>query len=295
MFYRLKIKLKKDILTCRLEGDKDTAGVCLDPTQQVGTYVKPGPEWDALLQDPNCLVVDARNDYEVRLGTFHNAKNPKTTIFSELLPWMKEQLAVTKKPTKIAMFCTGGIRCEKATAAVMDLVQQQQQQSQSKQSSAPEIPVYHLEGGILAYLDQVPSEKSQFEGACYVFDQRVAVTHGLEAVPNMTLCHACRAPLTAEQQEGHADFVQGQQCTYCVDDVAKRTAKQQERYESRQHQIQLAQQKGFLHIHDPKEKVLSVLAQSGKEFREKQQQKNQPDKQKRKEEKNEDCSEVGTN
>jgi len=217
--------------------------VCLDPTQQVGTYVKPGSEWNALLQDPDCLVIDARNDYEVRVGTFRNAKNPRTKVFSELIPWMEDQIE-TYQPKKVAMFCTGGIRCEKASAACLDLVAQHQ------------IPVYHLEGGILAYLDEVPCEQSLFEGSCYVFDQRVAVTHGLRPTPGMTMCHACRAPLLVEEQDGHVDFVHGQQCTYCKGTTS---AKQRERYEARERQIKLAKTKGILHIHDPKLLLLVTI------------------------------------
>jgi UPF0176 protein len=240
VFYRLKIKIKSEILTCR-----SIQPVCLDPTVQKGIYVPPGPEWNALLTDPDCLVVDARNDYEVRLGTFANAHNPQTTTFSELLPWMHQQLSRASNPKKVAMFCTGGIRCEKATAACLHLVQQQQ------------VPVYHLQGGILAYLDTVPVDQSLWQGSCYVFDQRVAVTHGLVPDTNITMRHACRSPLQPEEQEGHLDFIRGLQCRYCKT-VA--TAKSRQRATARQYQIGLCQQKNLLHIHDPKEKVLRVLA-----------------------------------
>lgn len=190
VFYRFKVKLKPDILTCHAED----SGVCLDPTRQVGTYVPPGPEWNALLEDPDCLVVDARNDYEVLIGTFRNAHNPHTETFSELLPWMQQQLQ-RKKPRKVAMFCTGGIRCEKASAACLDFVRQHCGGNEGD----GDIPVYHLEGGILAYLDTVPLEESLFEGDCYVFDQRVAVTHGLQPSPaQYSMCHACRAPLMSD-------------------------------------------------------------------------------------------------
>jgi UPF0176 protein len=238
VFYRLKIKVKQEILTCRQEHP-----VCLDPTRQKGTYVQPGPEWNALLQDPDCLVIDARNDYEVRMGTFSNAHDPQTTTFSELLPWMQHTLE-TRKPKRVAMFCTGGIRCEKASAACLDL-------------SRHLIPVHHLQGGILAYLEQVPAEESLWKGACYVFDQRVAVTHGLRPDPTITMCHACRAPLRQDEQQGHVDFVPGLHCVYCKHVASE---KSRQRATARHHQIVLAQQKNWLHIHDPKEKVLRVLA-----------------------------------
>ena len=283
VFYRFKIKIKPEIVTCRPAGmdgrvqqqqqhpdrtveQPPTAhrDLCLDPTQQRGVYVPPGPAWDALLEDPECLVWDARNDYEVRLGTFRNAQNPRTTVFSELVPWMQHNLITTEKPKKkIAMFCTGGIRCEKASAACLDMIRQQRQKD-----GGPDIPVYHLEGGILAYLDTVPQEESLFEGSCYVFDQRVAVTHGLEAVPHMTLCHACRAPLQPDEQEGHADFMAGRQCAYCK--TTHHSDKQHQRYAARQRQIQLARSKGELHLHDPKEKVLSVLGRDGQKHEQQQ-------------------------
>lgn len=235
VFYRLKIKLKKEILTLRTEDPITT-----DPTQQKGIYVKPGEDWNKLLEDPDCWVIDARNDYEVRIGTFRNAQDPKTTNFSELVPWMKDGLK-DRKPKKIAMFCTGGIRCEKASAACMDL-------------AGNAIPVYHLEGGILAYLDEVPKEKSLWDGSCYVFDQRVAVGHGLEPINGVAMCYACRGPLRPEEQEGHPDFIQGEQCLYCKDKVSER---QHERFQARQKQIQLAEKKGIVHIHDPKEQSFS--------------------------------------
>jgi UPF0176 protein len=241
VFYRLKIKVKHEILTCRY--DVEEHPVCLDPTVQKGIYVQPGPEWNALLQDPDCLVIDARNDYEIRMGTFHNAHDPQTTTFSQLLPWMEHRLE-SQKPKRVAMFCTGGIRCEKASAACLDLTHHQ-------------IPVYHLQGGILAYLDQVPAEESLWKGACYVFDQRVAVIHGLEPDNSITMCHACRAPLQQNEQHGHIDFVAGLHCVYCKHVASD---KSRQRATARQHQIVLAQQKKWLHIHDPKEKVLRVLA-----------------------------------
>lgn len=265
VFYRLKIKLKKEILTLRVtEDDNDsTTGTSLsqittDPTRQKGIYVPPGEDWNALIQDPDCWVIDARNDYEIRLGTFQNAQDPKTTNFSELLPWMQQELqGRNQKPKKVAMFCTGGIRCEKASAACIDLAQDMN------------IPVYHLEGGILGYLDTVPQEKSLWDGSCYVFDQRVAVGHGLKAVAGVKMCFACRGPLRPDQQEGHPDFIQGRQCLYCRDKV---TEQQQERFEARQRQIQLAEKKGLVHIHDPKEEHQLLFPKKKLKSQEPQQQ-----------------------
>ena len=288
VFYRFKIKIKPEIVTLRPDGvdgrvqqqqcgtDSKTTqppinNLCRDPTHQKGIYVSPGPDWNALLEDPDCLVVDARNDYEIRLGTFRNAQNPHTKVFSEFVPWMQDKVQTTTATKKIAMFCTGGIRCEKASAACLDMIQQH---------TTTDIPVYHLEGGILAYLDTVPPQESLFEGSCYVFDQRVAVGPGLEPVPHMTLCHACRAPLTLGEQDGHPDFKVGQQCTYCK--TTPLTDKQHQRYQARQRQIQLAQSKGELHLHDPKEKVLRVLGQDGRHHEQQQHQQEQQQKQRHK-------------
>lgn len=152
-FNRTKVKLKKEIVTMGVEG--------IDPRHVVGTYVKP-QDWNALISDPEVLVVDTRNDYEVQLGTFKNALNPKTETFREFPHYVQENLD-PQKHKKVAMFCTGGIRCEKSTAYL-------------KEQGFEE--VYHLEGGILKYLEEVPQEQSLWEGDCYVFDGRVAVGHG---------------------------------------------------------------------------------------------------------------------
>ena len=154
-FYRTKVKLKKEIVTMGVEG--------IDPANIVGTYVK-GEDWNTLISDPDTVLIDTRNDYEVAIGTFKNAVNPNTTTFREFPQWAADNLD-KRKHKKVAMFCTGGIRCEKSTAYL-------------KEQGFDE--VYHLDGGILKYLEDMPEEKSLWQGECFVFDQRVAVKHGLE-------------------------------------------------------------------------------------------------------------------
>ncbi|WP_210444725.1 rhodanese-related sulfurtransferase, partial [Vibrio crassostreae] len=173
-FNRTKVKLKKEIVTMGVEG--------IDPRHVVGTYVKPN-EWNALISDPDVILVDTRNDYEVDIGTFKNAVNPNTETFREFPQYVEENLD-PKKHKKVAMFCTGGIRCEKSTAYM-------------KEQGFDE--VYHLEGGILKYLEEVPEEESMWEGDCYVFDGRVAVNHQLEK-SGYDVCNACRLPITDEDK-----------------------------------------------------------------------------------------------
>jgi UPF0176 protein len=232
VFARLKIKIKKEIVTMHRDDTAGSDAMTCDPSKMVGEYVKP-QDWNRLLLDPDTLVVDTRNQYEIDVGTFRNAVNPHTQNFVEFPDWMKQNVAGDKAPKKIAMFCTGGIRCEKATNACLQLV--------------PEgVPVYHLEGGILAYLNDIPPEESLFDGDCYVFDQRVAVTHGLK--PSTTYqdsCHGCRHPLSKDDM-ARPDFVDGVSCRYCAN---KLTEEQRERYQSRQRQIDLAK-KGKPTSHD---------------------------------------------
>ena len=236
VFYRLKVKIKKSIISMgNDDGDDDQDTI--DPTTLVGEYVQPGPDWDALLEDPDCLVVDTRNDYEVRVGTFRNAVNPQTENFSDFPAWLANQKQQqSSPPQKIAMFCTGGIRCEKATSLARRLF--------------PDTNVYHLKGGILGYLDTVPPDQSTFEGDCYVFDRRVAVTHGLKPSQSLTACHACRTPLQ-ETDRQHPHYRDGLSCPYCYDN---KTCSQKERYAMRQLQIGLALQRNNRpHLHDAKE------------------------------------------
>eukprot|EP00977_Amphora_coffeiformis_P008046 scaffold1803_cov92-Amphora_coffeaeformis.AAC.69 len=242
VFHRLKIRIKKEIVTLGVENDDQFQ---VDPCHKVGVYVPPGPEWHALLQDPNTLVIDTRNNYEVQLGTFQNAVNPETTAFTEFPTWFRQQLK--NKPTKIAMFCTGGIRCEKATSLCL---------SHPTVVDAG-IPVYHLEGGILAYLSAIPESESLWQGECFVFDQRTAVRHGLKPSTQYTLCHACRHPL-GPADRASPEFQEGIACPYCVHQQDKEQRRQ--RYQERQKQCELSEHTSIPHIHDGK--LVKALTQT---------------------------------
>lgn len=217
-FYRTKVKLKKEIVTMGVEG--------IDPNRVVGTYVKP-KDWNALISDPDVVLVDTRNDYEVDIGTFKDAIDPKTKTFREFPAYVKENLSPhTHK--KVAMFCTGGIRCEKSTAYL-------------KEQGFDE--VYHLEGGILKYLEEVPEEESLWQGECFVFDNRVTVNHQLEK-GQYDQCHACRRPITAaDKQSEH--YVPGVSCHYCIDEYSE---EQRQRFQQREQQMQMAKQRGEAHL-----------------------------------------------
>ncbi len=177
-FYRMKVKLKKEIVTMGVEG--------IDPNQVVGTYVKP-TDWNAIISDPEVLLLDTRNDYEVDIGSFKGAVDPQTKTFREFPEYVREHYDPSRHK-KVAMFCTGGIRCEKASAFM-------------KKEGFEE--VYHLEGGILKYLEEVPAQESLWQGQCFVFDNRVSVGHGLEP-GQYELCHGCRRPID-EQDKQHQD------------------------------------------------------------------------------------------
>ncbi|WP_430511728.1 rhodanese-related sulfurtransferase [Pannonibacter phragmitetus] len=155
-FQRMKVRLKKEIVTLGVE--------TVDPRKRVGSYVAP-EDWNGLISSPDVLVIDTRNDYEFAFGTFEGAINPKTRSFREFPQWLKAQQALEGKP-KVAMFCTGGIRCEKATSLLLDMGFED---------------VFHLDGGILNYLEKMPEEKSLWSGECFVFDERIAVDHNLKA------------------------------------------------------------------------------------------------------------------
>ncbi|MCL1094845.1 rhodanese-related sulfurtransferase [Shewanella kaireitica] len=217
-FYRTKVKLKKEIVTMGVEG--------IDPNEVVGTYVKP-KDWNELISDPEVLLVDTRNDYEVKIGTFKNALDPQTATFREFPEYVKQNLDPAKHK-KVAMFCTGGIRCEKSTAYL-------------KEQGFED--VYHLEGGILKYLEEVKQEESMWEGECFVFDNRVAVNHDLEK-GQYDQCNACRMPIT-EAEKVSPQFEQGVSCPHCIDKV---TDKQRERFLERERQVQLSKQRGEAHI-----------------------------------------------
>jgi len=227
-FLRSRVKLKKEIVTMGIEG--------IDPKQVVGTYVKP-TDWNALISDPDVLLVDTRNDYEVQVGTFKDALNPKTDSFREFPDYVKQQLD-PKKHTKVAMFCTGGIRCEKSTAFL-------------KEQGFDE--VYHLQGGILKYLEEVPAEESLWEGECFVFDERVTVNHQLEK-GGYDQCNACRMPITAQDQLSDK-YQHGISCPHCFD---KTSAQQKARFAEREKQMQLAQLRGETHIGSETAKVIEA-------------------------------------
>ncbi|MGM7448472.1 rhodanese-related sulfurtransferase [Idiomarina sp. ST20R2A10] len=226
-FYRTKVKLKKEIVTLGVDW--------VDPKSSVGTYVDP-EKWNDLIADPEVLVIDTRNEYEYAVGTFEGAINPKTDTFREFPEYVKQHLD-PEKHKKVAMFCTGGIRCEKSTAYL-------------KEQGFDE--VYHLKGGILKYLEMMPEDNSRWNGECFVFDQRVTVKHGLEP-GEYDQCYACRMPITAEEMQSE-HYQKGVSCPHCYD---KTSAEQKERFAERERQIQLAKARGEKHIRDGKLESLS--------------------------------------
>lgn len=226
-FYRTKVKLKKEIVTMGVDW--------VDPKNTVGTYVEP-EKWNDLISDPDVLLIDTRNEYEYAVGTFDGAVNPKTDTFREFPDYVKEHLD-PKKHKKVAMFCTGGIRCEKSTAYL-------------KEQGFDE--VYHLKGGILKYLELVPEDHSRWNGDCFVFDQRVTVKHGLEQ-GEYDQCYACRMPITEKEMESE-HYQKGVSCPHCFKQT---TTEQKERFAERERQIQLAKARGEKHIRDGKVESLS--------------------------------------
>ena len=221
-FHRLKVRIKREIVTM---GEPD-----IDPLTEVGHYVAP-EDWNALIAEPDTILIDTRNDYEVAIGSFAGAIDPHTRTFRDFPAWFREQretLIGDGRPPKIAMFCTGGIRCEKATAFL-------------KAEGLDE--VYHLKGGILKYLETVPAEQSLWQGECFVFDQRVAVTHDLE-IGSSALCHACRRPVDAEDRQSPL-YVEGVSCPACYHE---RTDEQRAGYAERHRQTRLAAARGEEHI-----------------------------------------------
>lgn len=223
-FYRMKVKLKKEIVTLGVPG--------VSPTKQVGTYVKP-EDWNALINDPDVVLLDTRNDYEVHIGTFKNAVDPRTTTFREFPEFVANNLDKNKNK-KVAMFCTGGIRCEKASSFML---------AQGFEE------VYHLQGGILKYLETIPEAESLWQGECFVFDQRVGVKHGL-AVGDYDQCYACRMPLSKEELQS-PQYSAGVSCPHCFDKISteKRAALME-----RQKQVQLAKKRGETHIGEKQKK-----------------------------------------
>ncbi len=218
-FHRLKVKVKREIVTM---------GVTVDPLTEAGTYVGPA-EWNALIADPETLVIDTRNAYEVAIGTFAGAVDPKTAGFADFPAWFRSQretLLAGKK--RVAMFCTGGIRCEKSTAFLKAEGVEQ---------------VHHLDGGILRYLEEVPAAESAWQGECFVFDQRVAVGHGLAPGTHL-LCFACRMPV-GPAERASIDYVEGVSCPACA---GTRTVIDRAGYAERHRQERLAAARGEAHV-----------------------------------------------
>jgi UPF0176 protein len=220
-FHRMKVRLKQEIVTLRVPG--------LDPSKTVGQYVKP-QDWNALLADPDVLLIDTRNDYEVAIGSFQGAVNPNIKTFTELPAWLDAQPALQRegKKPKVAMFCTGGIRCEKSTALM-------------KMRGFDE--VYHLEGGILKYLEEIPPTQSTWQGECFVFDERVSVGHGLVPGPH-ELCRSCRWPLSPDEKAS-PHYIKGVSCAHCHE---QRSPEEKAQLAERQRQVELAEQRGELHV-----------------------------------------------
>ena len=200
-FDRMKVRLKKEIVTLGLPE--------IDPSDRVGTYVSP-QEWNELISDPEVTIIDTRNEYEVSIGTFRGAKNPKTASFRQFPDYVRNHLDPNKQ-RKVALFCTGGIRCEKATSFMM---------AQGFQE------VYHLKGGILKYLEEVPAEESLWQGECFVFDQRVAVREGL-AIGTHQMCQSCGHPIS-EADKTSPHYQEGISCPYCFDRLIQEKRSQKE-------------------------------------------------------------------
>ncbi len=217
-FARMKVRLKKEIVTM---GQPD-----VDPMAKVGHYVDPS-DWNALIQSPDVAVIDTRNDYEVAIGTFEGAIDPETASFRDFPKWWEENKHRFHNK-KIAMFCTGGIRCEKSTNYLL---------GQGVDD------VYHLKGGILKYLEDVPEAQSTWNGECFVFDARVSVGHGLKEGPHH-LCYACRRPILPEDRQ-RPEYEHGVSCHHCAHETG---AADKERFRERQKQIALAEARGERHI-----------------------------------------------
>ena len=217
-FYRMKVKLKKEIVTL---GVPDVS-----PTKAVGQYVKP-KDWNSIISDPEVVLIDTRNDYEFAIGTFKNAINPKTNTFREFPKYVRSHFD-PKKHKKIAMFCTGGIRCEKASSFMI---------------SEGFNEVYHLEGGILKYLEEINPEISLWQGECFVFDQRVAIKHGLK-VGDYDQCYACRYPLSADDMKSDK-YTPGISCPHCFN---THTPEKIKSLTERQKQVILSRNRGVNHI-----------------------------------------------
>lgn len=229
-FNRMKVRIKKEIVTI---GDLN-----IDPNKKIGKYIEP-QKWNAFITKTDTIVIDTRNKYEIAIGTFKGSTNPEIKSFRELPKWVSKKLLYKNKNiknTKIAMFCTGGIRCEKATSLLLNKGFKD---------------VYHLKGGILKYLENVPEEESLWTGECFVFDQRVSVIHDLKP-GNYFMCHACRMPLTKNDKSLNS-YVPGVSCKFCH---KTKSIENKKRYADRQKQIELAKIRGEKHIGKKMEKKL---------------------------------------
>ncbi|MBX9804717.1 MAG: rhodanese-related sulfurtransferase [Alphaproteobacteria bacterium] len=217
-FYRLKVRPKKEIVTLGVPG--------VDPNKKVGTYVKP-EDWNALISDPDVILIDTRNNYEYEIGTFRGALNPNTEAFRQFPEFVTKNLD-PKKHKKVAMCCTGGIRCEKASSYMLEQGFEE---------------VYHLQGGILKYLETVKPAESLWDGECFVFDNRTSLKHGLEE-GEFELCHGCRNPISEEDKKS-PKYVAGITCPRCLD---KASAKKIRRAAERQRQVEIAKELNIKHI-----------------------------------------------
>lgn len=223
-FLRMKVRMKREIVTMGQDN--------IDPFVCVGHYITP-KEWNKLITDPDTVVMDTRNDYEVAIGTFKGAVDPDIKTFREFPEWFRnwrKEVEAKGRIPKVAMFCTGGIRCEKSTAF-------------ARNEGIDE--VYHLKGGILKYLEEIPPEESLWEGECFVFDQRVSVGHGLKQ-GDYTLCHACRYPVDTQDRASPL-YEEGVSCPQCH---GTHSPEQIHRYRERQRQIELATKRGEEHLHE---------------------------------------------
>ena len=221
-FLRMKIKLRKELVSLGVNN--------ISPSKMVGHYVKP-EDWNQLIEDKNVLLIDTRNKYEVSIGSFENAINPNINNFREFPEWVSNNLLNDKakiKNKKIAMFCTGGIRCEKSTSYLKSLGFND---------------VFHLDGGILKYLEKIPEDKSKWNGSCFAFDYRVSLKHGLK-VGDYDMCYACRMPIS-DIDKNSEYFIQGESCHHCYNAVS---IKQKVRFKERLKQIKLSKKRNERHI-----------------------------------------------
>lgn len=228
-FHRMKVRLKKEIVTLGVKG--------IDPLKKVGTYVCP-KEWNDLIQREDVVLVDTRNEYEYTVGTFKGAKNPHTNSFREFPEYVNKTLD-PKINTKVAMFCTGGIRCEKATSLMLEKGFKE---------------VYHLEGGILEYFNQIPEDKSLWDGECFVFDERVTVDQNLRA-GSYKMCHACRMPLSEDDQRSD-HYEKGISCPHCHEQISE---EKKARLQQRNLQMKLANERKELHLGQKHERHLQPV------------------------------------